>query len=298
MYTALTYIPSSPSLLVATDNATLLKFSHDGDAEEGGKEGGLEVGVTDVAWFPNAGKQVVDMFAAACTDGSLRFLKKSGLLEKKIAAHNGAVIGVAWNADGSSLCTCGEDGEVKIWSRNGNLRTSLFSAGSPVNAVCWGPTGRELLVAYDNLLTVKSAGSGSGAASKKTMQWQVMEKGCGVVTTCDWNAVNNLIVTGGEDCVYRVFDSYGLPLYVSKKSEHVVTSVRWRPNGNEFAVGSYNVVRLCDRTGWTYCRERTTGGSFMKIRWSADGTQLAGGTWSTRHHLSAKQGASRVASAA
>jgi hypothetical protein len=28
--------------------------------------------------------------------------------------------------------------------------------------------------------------------------------------------------------------------------ENVVTAVAWRPNGENFAVGSFNTVRLCD----------------------------------------------------
>jgi intraflagellar transport protein 80 len=47
-----------------------------------------------------------------------------------------------------------------------------------------------------------------------------------------------------------------LTLYASPPGEHVITSVCWRPSGQEFCVASYNLLRLCDKTGWTYCRER------------------------------------------
>jgi intraflagellar transport protein 80 len=58
--------------------------------------------------------------------------------------------------------------------------------------------------------------------------------------------------------------------------ENVITSVGWSPNGEVFAVGSFNILRLCDKTGWTHCRERFQCGSVMNIAWTADGTQLAG----------------------
>jgi intraflagellar transport protein 80 len=273
MYTALSFIPSTSSLLFSSDTRALLRFNADGSLEEGGCSD-TECYITDMDWFVQQGKVVVDMFAAACTDGSLRFIKKSGVLEKKIAAHAGAVICVAWNSDGSSLVTGGEDGEVKIWSRNGNLRTSLFSSQSPIHALAWGPQGANLLLAHSNVISIKPTASNNN--SKKTIQWEAMPKGTGVVTSADWNAVTNLIVTGGEDCVYRIFDEHGLPLYVSAKASHVITSVKWRPNGSLLAVGSYNVLRLCDKTGWTYARERPNCGSVMKIRWSYDGTMCAG----------------------
>ena len=58
--------------------------------------------------------------------------------------------------------------------------------------------------------------------------------------------------------------------------EHVVTSVGWSPNGEVFAVGSHDVIRLCDKTGWTHCRERIQTGSILSISWTPDGTQFAG----------------------
>ena len=66
------------------------------------------------------------MFAVSCTDGSFRFVSRSGREEKKIAAHEGAVIVVRWSHDGSALLTAGEDGDVKIWSKSGNLIFTLF----------------------------------------------------------------------------------------------------------------------------------------------------------------------------
>eukprot|EP01119_Soliformovum_irregulare_P002458 TRINITY_DN12704_c0_g1_i1.p1 TRINITY_DN12704_c0_g1~~TRINITY_DN12704_c0_g1_i1.p1 ORF type:complete len:529 (-),score=125.67 TRINITY_DN12704_c0_g1_i1:3-1562(-) len=43
-----------------------------------------------------------------------------------------------------------------------------------------------------------------------------------------------------------------------------------------FAVGSFNSLCLCDKTGWTYSRERTDSGSLFNLAWTTDGTQVAG----------------------
>jgi intraflagellar transport protein 80 len=59
----------------------------------------------------------------------VRFLTRSGREEKKINAHEGAVLLVKWSHDGSALLTTGEDGDVKTWSKNGNLRSCLVSVG-------------------------------------------------------------------------------------------------------------------------------------------------------------------------
>jgi intraflagellar transport protein 80 len=68
---------------------------------------------------------------------------------------------------------------------------------------------------------------------------------------------------------------------VSRPLDHVVTSVAWNPNGSLFAVGSYNLLRICDKVGWTHCRERKSNiGSMMQIAWTPDGTQFACATGS------------------
>lgn len=38
---------------------------------------------------------------------------------------------------------------------------------------------------------------------------------------------------------------------------YTITSVKWCPNGESFAVGAFNTLRLCDKTGWSYSRDRS-----------------------------------------
>jgi intraflagellar transport protein 80 len=85
-----------------------------------------------------------------------------------------------------------------------------------------------------------------------------------------------LIVSCGEDCKYRVWDQYGRQLYSSLPYDHVVTSVRWSPNGEMFAVGAFEMLRLCDKTGWTHSFDKPVAGSLLSLSWSADGTVCAG----------------------
>ena len=208
------------------------------------------------------------MFAVSCTDGTFRFVSRSGREEKKIAAHEGAVIVVRWSHDGSALLTAGEDGDVKIWSKSGNLRSCLVSTGQTVYCACWGPDDDQVLIATGKTLMIKTV-----QASRKNLQWNAHD---GVVLCLDWNVSNGNIVSGGEDCMYKVWDSFGRQLFSSRGSEHVITSVAWSPNGECFAVGSYNTLRLCDKTGWIHCRERVKSGSILDIAWTSDGTQFAG----------------------
>jgi len=96
------------------------------------------------------------------------------------------------------------------------------------------------------------------------------------VLALDWNHVTGLLVSGAEDCKYKVWDHFGRQLYQSQPFAHVITAVAWSPNGAYFAVGAYNMLRLCDKTGWSCCRERPGSGSIMDLAWTSDGTQLVG----------------------
>lgn len=65
----------------------------------------------------------------------------------------------------------------------------------------------------------------------------------------------------GEDCRYKVWDSYGRLLYSSAPYDYVITSIAWSPNGEYFAVGAFGMLKLCDKTGWTYSFNKNESGS-------------------------------------
>ena len=85
---------------------------------------------TDMHWFPksnNAGKKsgAPDIFAMGSSDGKFYIMSKNGKIEKNAEAQKGACICCKWSYDGTMLVTGGEDGQVKLWSKSGNLRSTL-----------------------------------------------------------------------------------------------------------------------------------------------------------------------------
>ena len=53
-------------------------------------------------------------------------MNKNGREEKCVkAVQVGSLIAIKGNYDGQSLVTAAEDGSVKVWSRSGNLRSTL-----------------------------------------------------------------------------------------------------------------------------------------------------------------------------
>ena len=274
----------------------------------------MESHVLCMHWYPTAGNSRgqkgggSEVFAIGCSDGSVKILGRHGRIEANArSAHNGAVTRVRWNHEGTALMSVGEDANVRIWSSDLTERSRLAvgsigggvqhdgaeaagvgGAVAGVYCCCWSGDGDAILLTHGKCLVIKSIGSGagvagasgasgvsgaSGAGGNRAQRWKAHE---GVVLGCDWNPLNNTIVSCGEDCRYKVWDCFGRLLFQSSTMDHAVTSIAWSPDGSVFAVGMYNVIRLCDRAGWTYDRVKCDSGSLYDLVWTVDGTQICG----------------------
>ncbi|XP_037765386.1 intraflagellar transport protein 80 homolog isoform X3 [Chelonia mydas] len=199
----------------------------------------------DLHWFPKniGGKKQsqAESFVLTSSDGKFHLISKIGRVEKSVEAHCGAVLAGRWNYEGTALVTVGEDGQIKIWSKSGMLRSTLAQQGTPVYSVAWGPDSEKVLYTSGKQLIIKPL-----QPNAKVLQWKAHD---GVILKLDWNSVNDLILSAGEDCKYKVWDSYGRLLYSSQPHDYPITSVAWAPDGELFAVGSFHTLRLCDKTG-------------------------------------------------
>jgi len=92
-----------------------------------------EIYPMDMHWFPKTsggGRKAggPDIFALSSSDGKVFIMSKNGKVEKSVDAHTGACICCKWSYDGTMLVTGGEDGQVKLWSKSGMLRSALVQA--------------------------------------------------------------------------------------------------------------------------------------------------------------------------
>ncbi|XP_063359007.1 intraflagellar transport protein 80 homolog [Cydia amplana] len=208
-----------------------------------------------------------DVILVGSADGKFHIVNHNGRIEKSVAAHQGACLVAQWSPDGASLLTAGEDGFVKIWSRNGLLRSTLVQSDVSCYSAVWSPDSGAILHTKGDFLAIKYLNSGS-----KVTKWKAHE---GIVLCVTWNANNNLIISGGEDGFFKIWDTFGQQISVSVKHDQPITSVSWAPAGDLFVIGSYNLIRLCNANGWSHCLDRPSTGSIYSIAWSSDGTQLA-----------------------
>ncbi|XP_045512277.1 intraflagellar transport protein 80 homolog isoform X1 [Pieris brassicae] len=226
---------------------------------------------TSMNLFPKTGQSGVkhqhDVILISTADGKFHIVNHNGRIEKSVVAHQGACLTAQWSPDGAGLLTGGEDGFVKIWSRNGLLRSSIVQSDVPCFNAKWSPDSGAILYTKGNCLVIKHLNSNS-----KINKWKAHE---GLILCVAWNPNHNLIISGGEDGYAKIWDTFGQQVSISVKHDQPLTSVTWSPTGNMFVLGSYNLIRLCDLNGRSYCLDRPSTGSIYSISWSSDGTQLA-----------------------
>jgi intraflagellar transport protein 80 len=152
---------------------------------------------TAMEFGPNL-KSGNDALAIGTSDGSLKIVSRSGKIEKVIDnAHQTAIICIKWSSDGLAIATSGEDGTVKIWSRQGVLRVNLVQSNTPVYSISWSHDETFMIYTSDKNLCIKPVLKGG----LKTLTWKAHDE---IVLCVDWNYANKLIVSGGEDRRYKV----------------------------------------------------------------------------------------------
>ena len=263
---ALCWSPDN-KLYTLSDDKTILVWNYNGEYLE--KFMDLDDYATAMEWGPRM-KTGNDSVALGMADGTLKIVSRTGKVEKVIDnAHQTAIICIKWSAEGQAIATSGEDGVVKIWSRQGVLRSKLVETSSPVYAIAWSYDENYILYSSGKNLSIKPIFKGGN----KTLEWKAHDE---IVLCVDWNFSNKLIVSGGEDKKYKLWDQFGRNLFVSLPYNYVTTSVSWAPSGEYFAVGSFDMLRLCNKTGWTYSFNKIDSGSLLKLSWTSDGTTVAG----------------------
>uniref|UniRef100_A0A8V0X4F0 Intraflagellar transport 80 n=1 Tax=Gallus gallus TaxID=9031 RepID=A0A8V0X4F0_CHICK len=179
----------------------------------------------DLHWLPRSvgGKKQsqAESFVLTSSDGKFHLISKVGRVEKSVEAHSGAVLAGRWNSEGTALATVGEDGQVKIWSKSGMLRSTLAQQGTPVYSVAWGPDSEKVLYTSGKQLIIKPL-----QPNVKLLQWKAHD---GLILKTDWNSVNELILSAGEDCKYKW--SYAL----EKPNTGSIFNIAWSVDGTQLA---------------------------------------------------------------
>lgn len=60
-----------------------------------------------------------------------------------------------WDSFSFFVISAGEDGQVKIWSRSGMLRSTIVQSDTPIYSAAWGPDSNQVLHTSGKMLVIK-----------------------------------------------------------------------------------------------------------------------------------------------
>lgn len=270
-------------LSFSPDGEILLSGSWDGDVgvwqtalSELAAEVALPAPVNAVAYSPH-GTSV----AAALDDGSLVIVGTDGAVRASIAAHDRPARAVAYSPDGQIVASGGDDGRVRLWDASlGVLLSEAPTVPDSVTALAFAADG--YLSAGDARGVVRRLDPSNGAE-----HWAAM--GSGPVTSLATDGaglaavgtyqevllldagtgVERLRLTGFDDWIRAIrFDPHVAEMALAdgekikilasgsnsllreiEPEAGLITSLAYRPHGNEIAIGAYQRALLRDPTG-------------------------------------------------
>ncbi|KAM6543074.1 hypothetical protein CsatB_007521 [Cannabis sativa] len=181
-----------------------------------------------------------------------------------------------WNGDGTLLATGSYDGQARIWSRDGELRSTLNKHKGPIFSLKWNKKGDYLL---------------SGSVDKTAIVWDVKTGECKQQFEChsaptldvDWRNNVSFASCSTDTTIHVCKVGEKLPLKTFSGHQGEVNAIKWDPTGTLLASCSDDftakIWSLKQDKHLHDLREHTK--EIYTIRWSPTGP----GTINPNHQL-------------
>ncbi|XBI91270.1 hypothetical protein VPH35_028633 [Triticum aestivum] len=133
-----------------------------------------------------------------------------------------------WNGEGTLLATGSYDGQARIWSRDGELKQTLFKHKGPIFSLKWNRKGDFLL---------------SGSVDKTAIVWDTKTWECkqqfefhsAPTLDVDWRNNNSFATCSTDNMIYvcKIGDPRPVKTFSGHQSE--VNAIKWDPTGSLLA---------------------------------------------------------------
>lgn len=164
-----------------------------------------------------------------------------------LVGHDGPVMSVAYNHDGTRIASGASDGTVRIWDAGSGKELHAFHGSeSPAYSVAFSPDGSRLAAMWDdNAVQVWDAVTGEPVLTIDSHESRV--------SSIAWSPNGSRIITASYDNTLRLWDAQnGQELYVLRGHKEPVISVAFSPDGSRIVSGSWDAtVRLWDSVAYS-----------------------------------------------
>ncbi|KAJ7958216.1 F-box-like/WD repeat-containing protein [Quillaja saponaria] len=133
-----------------------------------------------------------------------------------------------WNGDGKLLATGSYDGQARIWSSDGELRSTLNKHKGPIFSLKWNKKGDYLL---------------SGSVDKTAIVWEIktgewkqqFEFHSGPTLDVDWRSNVSFATCSTDTMIYvcKIGENRPIKTFAGHQSE--VNAIKWDPTGSLLA---------------------------------------------------------------
>ncbi|CAK8562463.1 unnamed protein product [Lathyrus sativus] len=179
--------------------------------------------------------------------------------------HND-VTTIDWNGEGTLLATGSYDGQARIWTTNGELKSTLSKHSGPIFSLKWNKRG-------DYIVT--------GSCDKTTIVWDVkaeewkqqFEFHTGPALDVDWRSNMSFASSSTDNMIYVCKIGETRPVHTFAGHQGEVNCVKWDPTGSLLASCSDDVTaKIWSLKQENYLHDlREHSKEIYTIRWSPTG---------------------------
>ncbi|KAM0828245.1 hypothetical protein ACQ4PT_067670 [Festuca glaucescens] len=171
-----------------------------------------------------------------------------------------------WNGEGTLLATGSYDGQARIWSRDGELKQTLFKHKGPIFSLKWNRKGDCLL---------------SGSVDKTAIVWDTKTWECkqqyefhsAPTLDVDWRNNSSFATCSNDNMIYfcKIGDPHPVKTFSGHQKE--VNAIKWDPTGSLLASCSDD----CTAKIWSVKQDKCVydfkehSKEVYTIRWSPTG---------------------------
>lgn len=192
---------------------------------------------------------------------------------RPLLGHSGAVTAVAYDPDGRTMATGGEDGTVRRWNATTAAPIASVPSGGPVNAIAFDHSGRLLAVGgTDGIVRLWDATTG---------QFRGTLIGHAAVNAVAFSHDDATIATGNADGTLTLWSAATHRVRTTVVAHHeTVHAVAFSPTAATVATGGGDdTVKVWDAdTGRIRATLAGHTGEVFAVAFSPDGTSIATGS--------------------
>ena len=187
-------------------------------------------------------------------------------------------IGLAWSPDGKALAVAGVSGPITLFGgADGAVRHKLPGHSLGTMAVSWHKDSRLLAsVGQDGKVRLWDTRTGT--------QTSEMAGGASWVERAAFSPAGDWLVTAAGRKL-RLWDTSGELNCEYPDANSTITDIKWRNDGQRFAISAYNGVVLYGPTKAEPLHRFEWQGSSLTLEWSPDGKHIATGDQDSTVHF-------------